>query len=638
MRSSVRPLIICVLVLMGFIHPLAAEDHGHDHPIETSHAVPWYTESALFSLMFEEKQWVDTTLTAFQRYAFHQRPDRLYAGKGNTGQPVRSLLFAPRWNRGFTLFPYDIYPGYLHDLDQVRYYRPAHVFSELYYVLGSQSEQLFYARHNQRFHEHVYGGINYQTVNSPGMYSRLEARNANLLLYVDAEPLDRYQVAGSFMINRIINQESGGLVDPAGFEEDEARDEVYLYNAVSRRRELGIRLQQSYQPGWYRNSDTLAEPGFRHLGRLRHSITYKRQAFVFDEASTPSTHFYPDEFRSNEMMTYDSTVVHTLSNHLGWSTGLPGTTTDFPLHVHAYLQHELINVDQPLLRESSGDEYPFLRDRYAQLRPGLALRSDPDAFFSFDGQAHYTFGGYNDRDHMIGGGLSIGDHSLPLRLRLQGSWREYQSPYFFRRTRSNYVIWFNDLEKSRVFHGGAQLEHGIFTLQGNYYRLHRPVFLDQEAYPIQPGEWIPVLTAGLSARIDAGILHTRHQVHYQHVAEDLFERFPRWLSYHSVYADFILFGGALHAHTGIDLRYNAPYRPMAYMPMVRQFYLQDDYESRHEFLLDVFVNAKISRARLFVKFEHLLGLLTERTPVYDTPYYPLPEGMFKFGVSWMFFN
>ncbi len=74
------------------------------------------------------------------------------------------------------------------------------------------------------------------------------------------------------------------------------------------------------------------------------------------------------------------------------------------------------------------------------------------------------------------------------------------------------------------------------------------------------------------------------------------------------------------------------------MPVNRMFYIQNDYKSDHTFLVDLFLNARISRARLFVKLQNILGLVTDKPPVYDIPFFPLPETMFKFGVSWAFFR
>ncbi len=603
--------------------------------------VPWYTEEALFGGGFHPGQPADTMLSGFQQYRFHHRDHMFYAGKGNVGHALRHLRFDPVLLTGFSLFPQPLYPGNRFSLDSIRYYRPAHVFSELYYVLGSENEQLFYAKHNQRLHERVYAGVKYQTVNSPGFYSRMGARNAGFLLYLDAEPVERYQVSAGFIINRLINSESGGLKDHLAFEEDEVRDSVFLQNAESRSREIGFRIRQSYHTGFYYGEDTLTQRPFVSLGEIRHAFTYKRQAFLFDEPIPPSPYFYAAEEPYDYHSTFDSTLVHTISNKISWSNiSHKNDSTWHPLHVQVYVRHWLLNIRQPQPGQNeNNDIYVFEKNRFSQFEQGVRIASDPSRFLSFNGYANYIAGGYNDKDYGFGGNVFLGAQSRPTRLKINAAYAEQEPGYFIRHYRSNYVAWDNvEFRKSRTLRLGFRLLNPLVCLEANYYLLNRALYMDEDAYPRQHDHSFSVISAGLSTDIAFSFVRTSHRLLFQYVDEKEYERFPKWISYHSLYADFSLFDKALHAHAGIDMRYNAPYQPMAYMPMNQLFYIQNQYSSDHEFLLDVFVNARISRARLFVKYENLLGLIVKGPPTYDIPYYPLPESMFKFGVSWMFFD
>ena len=602
--------------------------------------VPWFTETDLFNPYFDGDLYLDTTLSGFQRYDFYSGDPYFFAGKGNVGHVNRSLAFDINRKQHFSLYPDNIFPGYTYSISDLRYYRPDFVYSELFYVTGSENEQLFKARHNQRFHEDVYGGMEYQVVNSPGYYSRVRSRNASLLLTLDFTPSDRYQVLGSFVANRVQNMESGGLQDHLGFEEDEVRDSVFLYDAASRFRELAFRIHQSYEPGIQLGNDTLENDRFLSFGVLRHSAEYRREAYVFEDVGMPSPAFYPHESPFNEQFTYDSTLVHVLENRLSWSSQVAGSEDRrFPLNLTVFLAHRLVNIRQPDLAEQGAEEL-FRNERFSQFEPGVEVRSDPELFLSIDGFAKYTYGGYNDEDLSIMGGINAGRVSDASRLRLEAAYLERKAPYFYSRFNSNYVRWNNDFSTSRTLNLNVRYSWNNLSLRGDYYLLSRPVFLNAAAYPVQlpRGNAVSVWTARLSAGFEPGVFRTKHELLYQFMDQRHYEQFPRWISNHSFYAAFSLFEEALFAHLGFDVRYNAPYEPMAYMPMLRQFYRQYDYESDHVFLVDAFVNARISRARLFVKFQHLAGLVFDHGPVYDIPFYPLPEAMFKFGVSWMFFD
>ncbi len=643
-------LLICLYVPVKAQQELPEHDadRGHDPHAETDTEVPWYSWDALFDSAFHKTQYPDTTLAGFHQYDFYQKGSELYSSKGNTGHAVRPLYFTPG-RQGFHLHRHARYPYYLHTFEDIRFHRPEHVYSELFFVLGAEREQNFYAKHNQRLHEHMYGGFKYMTVNSPGRYGNMGARNSNFMLYAEAEPLARYHVAGSLIINRIFNTESGGLEDHNAFEEDEVQAFMILENAETRYRDIGFRIAQSYKPAMPRFLGGAGDEEQRATaGELRHTFTYKREAHVFEHASAPSSEFYADFDPDNTQITFDSTLVHHVINTLQWSNQQQNAEQASLIRYQLFLNHHLMNIRQPLLKspngeekpdgEGNGDEYVFLRERYAQFKPGVRITSNPELAIFFEGVAQYSFGGYNDQDHKAGGSMLFGRPGSKVRMGLHACYAVQEAPYFMQQLRSNYVQWDLDLQKSRTLNAGLKLKHPAFSLEGNYYLMNRAVFMDAGGYPAQHDDSFPVFTATLKADLHVGFLKSQHQVIAQFVDETHYDQFPSLLSHHSIYSAFSLFDEALFANTGLDVRYNTPYKPMAYLPMVRHFAIQDVYETGHEILVDVFASVQISRARLFVKYEHVLGILTDRPPVYDIPFYPLPETMFKFGVSWMFFN
>ncbi len=633
---------IWICILMGMLTFTHAGLKAHNEKQDQKEAsVPWFTMEKLLDPFYIENS-VDTTITGFQRYDLYDSESLFWASKGNIGHVARMLHFDPDMQPEFSLFANPLHPGYLLSLDGQKYYRPTHVFSELFYVTGSEREQLFHAMHNQRLHENVYAGVKYQTVSSPGVYSRLAARNAAIELKLDAEVGERYGVLGGFALNRLINRESGGLKNHLGFEEDEVRDSVFLYSAESRYRDVGFRIKQYFRAGFTFDKDTITDGRSVSFGTFYHEFNYQRRAFIFDEKSAPSTVFYENE-AFHQGFTFDSTLVHVLSNKLTWSSHrLNGRQDVFPLHFDLSAEHSVINARRPLYNDNDANDedenYLFERDRYSQFLYQARVNTDPSRYLSFNARASYISGGYNDKDLGLDGMLALGREGRPYRLAFLGAYAQQEAPWFYNNFTGNYLRWDNDFRKTNKLRLGARIHTPIFSLEGNYYYLHRAVYMNADAFPEQHDGGFPIYTASLTANLNAGFFRSHHQLVYQHTGEQAFDRFPQLLSYHSLYADFVLFDNALHAHTGIDLRYNAPYRPMAYMPVAMQFYIQDEYKTDHVFLVDVFVNAKISRARLFVKLQNVLGLAFDMPQYYAIPFYPLPEGMFKFGVSWMFFD
>jgi len=77
------------------------------------------------------------------------------------------------------------------------------------------------------------------------------------------------------------------------------------------------------------------------------------------------------------------------------------------------------------------------------------------------------------------------------------------------------------------------------------------------------------------------------------------------------------------------------YIPLAWMPATREFYNQNEYKSVNYPYIDVFLNVRIKRARLFIKMDHVnSGLMGFN--YFMIPNYSYVDRAFRFGVSWKF--
>ncbi|MFW6350799.1 MAG: putative porin [Bacteroidota bacterium] len=608
-------------------------------------AIPWYTEEQLQNPFSLKPNYIDTTLKDFQHYDFAARSGLFYGHKGNIGLTYRYLVYDPLLDAETDFGQYHNYGRYIFRHENLRFYRPEYVFTDLSLVTGTGREQMFYALHNQKIQENFYMGLQYRVINSPGSYSRLGARNSNVYLTGDyLSENKRYQVLGSFILNHPKSQESGGLRNPDAFEEDPVRDSVFLYTAESRYRDISLNLRHFYQTGFYTGGDSVSKGRFVNLGRINHNFTYQRFAFIFEETTSPYG-FYQNP-PVYETGTFDSTVVNKVENLISWSNfPLESGRGNFPFNFKFYLKQSFYSAKQPnfpsdaQLTDSLGSPlFYYSRDAYNQFVPGAELKSDENRLISFGGYANLTVGGYNDEDVHAAGYVHFGrpeqKYSLEGRLRFSSM----EAPYFFNRFSGNYIQWENDFDKMQIVNIRGRLQSPWVDLEGNYYLLNNVVYMGEEAVPVQNNIAMSFFSLGAYSDLEGRFLGLRNHVVLQQATSERFDRFPGIISYHSFYVKMNWFEGALIHRAGVDFHFNTGYKAMSFMPVVREFYAQNTSVMRPKYLVDVFWSAKIKRARLFVKYQHMLGLIPDFPPHYDIPYYPHPDGMFKFGVSWMFYN
>jgi hypothetical protein len=99
----------------------------------------------------------------------------------------------------------------------------------------------------------------------------------------------------------------------------------------------------------------------------------------------------------------------------------------------------------------------------------------------------------------------------------------------------------------------------------------------------------------------------------------------------------IFFNGNFDIHTGVDVNWRSAYNAMGYDPALRQFYIQNDFEVRAHPIVDVFLNAKVKRGRIFFKYHNLMQAFT-RLGYMPTPNYPGQPNTFEFGFDWSFYD
>jgi hypothetical protein len=622
---------------------IPSDSSGIDLP---KSAIPWYTEEQLQNPFALTSNYVDTTLLGFQMYDFAAENTYFFAEKGNPGHAHRLLTFSPDLTPGLKLNDRKLYGNYLLAHDDLKFYRPKHVFTDLFYLTGTNREQLFYAKHAQKLQENFTMAFQYRIVHTPGAFSRLAAVNSNLSFTADYLSKDkRYQVLGSFILNRIRNQESGGLKNFESFEQDPVRDSVFLYRAESWVRDVSFNLRHFYQTGFYTRGDSAEPARFINLGRINHDFTYQRTAFVHNDQAEPYS-FY-DFPRLDSTSTFDSTVVHRIENQISWSNfPLSSGRGTFPFNFKLFLKHSINTIQQPDVRppdkpitNDDGDRiYYGSRESFNSLIQGIELNSDQRLLISFGGHANATIGGYHDEDLHAGAFLNIGQPDKKYHLESFLNYSLSEAPYFYNHLSVNNIRWNNDFQKMQIVNLKARLHTPYVKLEGNYFLLDRMVYLGKEALPVQNNVELGFFSLGAYSDIRLGRFGFRNQILLQQATSENFEDYPTLISYHSVAFNIGFFDNALVNQFGFDFHFNTGYNAMAYMPVSRGFYLQDQSLMDNKYLVDFFWNGKISNARLFIKYQNLLGMVLDIRPHYDIPFYPIPESMFKFGVSWMFFN
>jgi hypothetical protein len=124
---------------------------------------------------------------------------------------------------------------------------------------------------------------------------------------------------------------------------------------------------------------------------------------------------------------------------------------------------------------------------------------------------------------------------------------------------------------------------------------------------------------------------------YQAVSNSVVVRVPEISAKARFFYHNFFFKDVLEFELGIEGFYFTEYYANRYNPLIRSWYIQNVQSIGNYPFLDAYLNAKIGKARLFVRYDNFNANFMDNK-YYASPFYPALDPMFRFGVNWILFN
>lgn len=149
---------------------------------------------------------------------------------------------------------------------------------------------------------------------------------------------------------------------------------------------------------------------------------------------------------------------------------------------------------------------------------------------------------------------------------------------------------------------------------------------------------INLITLQLSQDFTFGPLNWENQITYQKSSNNDVLPVPVLNVYTNLYLKFRI-ARVLNVDLGGDLRYFTKYKTLDYCPALGQFTVQDNGTENVEVgnypYINVYANMHLKHTRFFVMMSHVNA---SNGDYFLIPHYPCNGRIFRFGVSWNFFN
>ena len=581
-----------------------------------------------------------------------------YHTLGNYATAAQSFLFNPRMKAGFDA-GFHQYDPYQFTIENTKFYQTTRPYTELSYLIGSKAEQLLNIAHTQNRKSNFNFSFEYRFGNAPGILKNQNASQGNMRATMHYQTRNRqYEYFFIYLSNKSASSENGGLQDVKKLDSLALNDPYELETRLGQGSTFTRNpFNTSVNTGnIYSNSTIL----FRH-----HFDLGKKDSLVTDSVTIKL--FYP-RFRIEHTLNITGSDYQFLDNAV------------YSVKYRTYYQVVLPNGSKlsfhdkwsSITNEFALISFPDKNNQSQFLKAGIALQNLKGTFGDINptvSKYHniYALGEYRNRTRnqvwdieatgqLYLNGLNSGDYAALISMkRLLGSRLGYlnigfqnvnRSPSFILDQQSSFPVLnaggFNKENVIRLF-GIYENPSASFKAGAEYFAVTNYMYFDSMFHAAQQSTLFNVLHLNAEKKIRL----SRHwnwytEIHLQQTTGQPPVNLPLLFT-----RNRIAFEGNFYTNlflsTGVELRYNTPYKMDNYSPFLGQFLYQNTQSISNRPDINLFLNFRIKSFKGFVRLENLNTLNLKKGFEFSkysfaSGLYPYPGLWTRLGIWWNFVN
>ncbi len=606
--------------------------------VDTSNRIiSWRFNPIYFDL--EVAKGVDTSIYFPHLFIPTQKRLETLTSLGNLGAPLQADHFFNR-GRGYDFLFSRFYGVYmLNTAEQKHFYlrRPLTLIS---YTSGGGSsigEQSIRATHSQNVNKYLNFGLTYDNYGTKGIYKNQKTKDNFFSLFASYYK-DRFSVQGAISYSRIRNNENGGLEQDSSM--NDATIEPSLISFQLKGASSEIRKKSVSGVVGY----TLINRWVGELDKKGNKIMVKKPVFtlkaIFDANKQTRTYsdtsklFYENYYISKGsthdsamILLYQSTILAEFEQ-LAKLPGLPGVR--FWITNTSGRYYYFKPTDFLFKRED---------DKISTNHVGVGIFSY-SPYLSYSGSLRMYLNGYRAADKELLGQMVISPWKTEdypyIKAKVEISDREpdlFSKNYF-----SNHFKWDNDFAKEKWFMLGGSIGADKWRFEAGYnlVRINDFVYFDTKGLPSQTSG-VTITSAFVQKEFKLGRFYSTNRVVWQAYDNKEAISLPNFTFFSSLYFEYELVKKVLTARIGANVFFRTKFYADAFSPATGQFYNQKTKKIGDYPIVDAFADFKWKRAVIFLKFDHINQGIPNNE-YFSALHHPLNRRIFKFGVSWIFYD
>lgn len=589
---------------------------------------------------------LDTAFSLFHRYRIADELSDFNAYTGNYGLPLYQINFFDReWRPDRFLYSY--YMPFMHTPAKTLFVNTHVPFTEMKWSNAgarSKAEQTFRIRHSQNVNRFMNFGFIYDIVYNLGQYNFQKAVDKNFLLHASYNR-NTYTSYFSAGINNHETEESGGVLNKDDLNRYTPENLPFVLNdlnsAQNRLKNRHILLVQRYSPGGKRDTVTgeVLKTGpvtFTYTGLYE----WNRRRYLDRYPLSP---LY-DTVMIDRSVTTDSLSQSLLSNTVRVDFSA-GSTGRFRIGAGAGVRSEIRSFGQVVPGDTLTRQDTVKRNMNSLVLTGKVF-NNIGTKFGWSASGDLWFQGYRAGD-FIADGRIYKEFSTARKGMITwdatGSFASYTPSFWYHSWGSNNFAWQLDHKREFRLTVGSSLAwpDRNLSLRFNYAIVDNFVYMGNDALPAQHEGGLSVLALSASKDFIIWKLHLDNTVLLQQSTNSDVLSLPlvtaRSAFFFSHLFKFRATAGELYFQLGAEAMIHTPYYAMNYMPATGRYFNQSETEIGNYPYINVFLNLKVKRTRIFIMGDHLnSGLMGYE--YFLVPNYPLNIRMIRYGLAWTFYD
>jgi hypothetical protein len=605
---------------------------------------------------------VDTMFSLFNRFKIADKYSPVNASLGNYGLPFYQISFFDRITDP-DRFLYTYYYPFMHLPSNAIFMNTQVPYTELNWSFAGPretSEQTFRIKHSQNVNRFFNFGLIFDIIYSLGQYNYQRSEDKDFTFF-SSYTGTKYKLYLSAGINNINSYENGGILDETQLNQSSTLEipvklggaDKALSTLKNRNLLLVQRFTISGNPVIKSDSTSHKRSGFFGLsGTFSHIFVIESNKRRYKDSYPLSLFYDTAKINISKTITNDTLFTRSIKNTIRFDFATD-ETRKFSLGGGVGLRNEIFRFSQKVpthilpLNDTTSSEMAVWHRGNNVLVGSLYNRIGDKFRWIATGELYVT--GYRAGDFNLNGEISKSFDFKKGRASwlINGSMLNRQPSFWYEQWGSNNFEWHNNFNKEFRIDIGSSFSYPArkFDIKFNYAIIKNYTDFDTAALPSQYSGGLSVAAILVRKEFRAWKFHLATDAIIQKSSNvnvlDLPLATVRSAGYFEHLFRFKKTGGKLNFQLGVDVTYNTLYHSYSYMPATGRFYRQDKVSAGDYPYMNVFLNFKVKRTRVFVMFDHVnYGLMGGSVPSnYDmVPNYPMNIRMLRYGLSWTFYN